>query len=154
RSLDGKSMGPAPFPEPQRVGARPRSRTLALSQLAVDSLVDGALHEGVSARVIAKLARRCRVPAIAAVLRELAADEGRHAAHGWTVVEWCYGENAEAVGPALAGAVHALPSEARSDLPAAAVDGAWEAWGIHGRVLEIQEYAAALARLRRRVEAL
>ena len=34
------------------------SRPVALAELAIDSLVDGALHEGVSARVIARLAAR------------------------------------------------------------------------------------------------
>jgi hypothetical protein len=48
----GRAWARGPFPEAQRVGTLPRSRTLALAKLAVDSLVDGALHEGVSARVI------------------------------------------------------------------------------------------------------
>lgn len=58
-AIDGQRMSPAPFPEAQRVATLPRSRRLALVKLAVDSLIDGALHEGVSARIIAKLALRC-----------------------------------------------------------------------------------------------
>ena len=89
RALDGRDVSPAPFPTAQRVATLPRVRAFALAKLAVDSLVDGALHEGVSARIIARLSRRCDVRGIRALLREIAADEGRHAAHGWAVVAWC-----------------------------------------------------------------
>jgi hypothetical protein len=153
RALDGRDVGPAPFPEAQRVGTLPRVRSAALAQLAVDSLVDGALHEGVSARVIAKLARRCDVPAIRAALKELAADEGRHAAHGWAVVEWCLDEGGAPVAGALEGALRALPAHAKPSLPSAAEYGAWERWGIHGARLEAEEYAAGRAHVVERVRA-
>jgi hypothetical protein len=150
-ALDGKPIGPAPFPEAQRVATLPRSRPLALAKLAVDSLVDGALHEGVSARIIAKLAQRCEVPAIRTVLKEIAADEGRHAAHGWAVVEWCRSEGGSSVDHALLGAIQVLPTEMKSELPAEAADGAWERWGVHGRRLEEQEYLVARRQLIERV---
>jgi hypothetical protein len=153
RALDGREIGPAPFPQAQRVGTLTRIRLLALARLAVDSLVDGALHEGVSARVIAKLAQRCRVPAVCAALKELAADEGRHAAHGWAVVEWCLAEGGAPVEDALLGALRALPERAQSALPVAAADGSWEHWGIHGARLEADEYAAGRAHLVGRVRA-
>ena len=152
RGLDGKSVSPGPFPQAQRVATLPRSRTLALAKLAVDSLVDGALHEGVSARIIAKLALRCEVPAIRAALKEIAADEGRHAAHGWTALAWCLDEGGRPVGHALLGAIRTLPREMRSDLPAAA-DGGWLRWGIHDHRLESGQYAAALAQVTTRVQA-
>ncbi len=153
RAIDGNSVSPGPFPQAQRVATLPRSRTLALAKIAVDSLVDGALHEGVSARVIAKLARRCEVPAIRSGLKEIAADEGRHAAHGWAVVEWCLDEGGRPVGQALVGAIHALPKEMRSVLPEPASDGGWERWGIHGHALEAEQYASALDHLTERVHA-
>jgi hypothetical protein len=153
RGLDGKSVSPGPFPQAQRVATLPRSRTLALSKLAVDSLVDGALHEGVSARIIAKLAQRCEVPAIRTALKEIAADEGRHAAHGWTVVAWCLEEGGRPVGHALLGAIRTLPREMRSDLPAAAAEGGWVRWGIHDHRLESEEYATALTQVTTRVQA-
>jgi hypothetical protein len=153
RGFDGKSVSPGPFPQAQRVATLPRSRTLALAKLAVDSLVDGALHEGVSARIIAKLGQRCEVPAIRAALKEIAADEGRHAAHGWTVVAWCLEQGGRPVGHALLGAIRTLPREMRSDLPAAAADGGWVRWGIHDHRLESEEYAAALAHVTARVQA-
>jgi len=153
-ALDGQPIGPAPFQQAQRVGALPRRRSLALAKLAVDSLVDGALHEGVSARVIVKLSRRCAVPAIRAALKEIAADEGRHAAHGWAVARWCLEEGGDRVAVALVAAVRALPKEIRSQLPDEAAAGRWECWGIHGHDLEAAEYAAARAHVVRRVRAM
>ena len=157
RSLDGQSVSPAPFLEASRARSRPRSRRLALATLAVDSLIDGALHEGLSARIVAKLAKRCEVPAIRDALKEIAADEGRHAAHGWEVTLWCVQEGGEPVVRALEGAVFALAKTVRSPLPEAARDGAWERFGIHGHALEEEEYGktradlvARVARLRER----
>jgi hypothetical protein len=153
-ALDGKVASPGPFPEAQRAHTLSSVRTVALAQLAALSLVDGALHEGVSARVIAKLARRARHPKIAAILKRIAADEGRHAAHGWDVVEWCLDQGGKPVAHALAGALRVLPKRMRSSLPDAAARGGWEPWGIHGEALEHEEYAAARADVLRRVERL
>jgi hypothetical protein len=151
RAIDGRIQSPGAFPEAARARTLPRSRTLALSQLAVDSLVDGALHEGVSARIIAKLARRCEAPAIQAILKEIAADEGRHARHGWDVVRWCLSEGGEPVARALEGAVRALPATMSSPMPARARDGGWERWGIMGVELEAEEHDATRADLERRI---
>jgi hypothetical protein len=154
RALDGRSESPGPFPEAQHAGGLPASRTLALAQLAVSSLVDGALHEGLSARVIARLARRCEEPAIRAALRELAADEGRHSAHGWEVVEWCLAAGGAPVARALRGALRAIPGHIDSDLPDGARGGAWEKYGIHGEALESEEHVKAREDLARRVNEL
>jgi hypothetical protein len=152
RALDGSNEGPGPFPEPQRARTLPGLRALALAKLAVDSLIDGALHEGVSARTIAVLVRRCQEPAIRAMLKELAADEGRHAAHGWDVVEWCLSEGGPVVAHALRGALPRLPSQPRSTLPEAARDGSWERWGIPGQALEAEQFAEARVQIGARVE--
>jgi hypothetical protein len=151
RAIDGRSESPGPFPEAQRVATLPRSRSLALATLAVDSLVDGALNEGVSARIIAKLARRAEVAEIRERLKEIAADEGRHAAHGWDVIEWCLAEGGTAVADALRGSIRALPLGMESQMPEASRSGAWERWGIHGSDLEAAEYAAARAQVVARV---
>jgi hypothetical protein len=151
RGFDGAVMGPAPFPEAQPAATLPQPRTLALARLAVDSLVDGALHEGVSARVIAKLAQRAEAPALRSALREIAADEGRHAAHGWAVVCWCLDEGGTPVAEALRGALRTLPEEMRSELPEPARNGDWERYGIHGHRLESEEYRATLAHVTERV---
>ena len=132
----------------------PQPRALALARLAVDSLVDGALHEGLSARIVARLARQCPEPTIRAVLSEIAADEGRHAAHGWDVVEWCLAEGGEAVASALRGAVASLPTKMATDLPEPARFGAWERWGIHSMATEREEHARARESIVCRVEKL
>ncbi len=151
RALDGKTEGPGPFPAARPRGVIPLGRTFALARLAADSLIDGALHEGVSARVLSKLSRRCEIPAIAGMLKEIARDEGRHAAHGWDVVLFCFHEAPGPVKRALEAALSAMPETMTSPLPTEAAGGGWERLGIHGHALESEEYAAALADLRARV---
>lgn len=151
RALDGSAEGPGPFPAAARVRPLSRVRTIALAELAVDSLVDGAVHEGVSARIVAKLARRSVDPALRAMLKEIAADEGRHARHGWDVVRFCLAEGGEPVARALEGAMRALPERMASPLPEAARDGSWERWGVMGDALESGEFAATRADVVRKV---
>lgn len=154
RAIDGEAIGPGAFPEAAAARTLSRTRPLALAELAVDSLVDGALHEGVSARVVAKLARRTTDPAIREVLRQIAADEGRHAAHGWDVVVWCVEEGGEGVLRALEGALTVLPRTMESSAPPEARDGGFERWGIGSAALEQQELDATRAMIERRVRAL
>jgi hypothetical protein len=154
RALDGRAASPAPWDEVASARTLSRIRTLALARLAVESLVDGALHEGVSARIIAQLARRCEDEAIARMLREIAADEGRHSAHGFEVTAWCLAQGGAPVAQALRGALRAIPDVMHSSLPAASHDGAWERHGIPGRALESDEYAKARTHVVRRVEQL
>jgi hypothetical protein len=154
RALDGKAEGPQPFPEAQTARTLIGNRGLALAQLAVDSLIDGALLEGFSARLIASLVDRCQDPATRAVLKELAADEGRHAKHGWDVLRWCLEEGGNPVAGALRGAIAAFPAEPRSALPEGARDGAWERYGIPGLALEAEAYRRMRAHVVERVEAL
>jgi hypothetical protein len=155
RALDGAAESPGAFPAALSARSSSLPRTAALARLAVDSLVDGALHEGVSARVIARLVKRCEDPATREALREIAADEGRHSAHGWDVVEWCLAEGGAPVGDALRGALRAIPERAKNtQLPEAARGGAWEPWGIHGAALEAEEYARARQDVLRRVQRL
>jgi hypothetical protein len=143
RSIDGRAESPAPFAEAQRARTLPGTRSLALAALAVDSLVDGALHEGVSARIIAKLARRTEDPVVRSILKRIAADEGRHARHGWDVVVWCLAGGGAVVASALEGALARLPVAMASAIPAGARAGAWERYGLIGAELEAAEYAAA-----------
>lgn len=150
-AIDGRVESPGAFPAAARARMLSRSRTLALAELAVDSLVDGALHEGVSARIIAKLAKRCEAPAIQSILKEIAADEGRHARHGWDVVRWCLTEGGEPVARALEGAVRALPEAMSSPILDEARDGSWERWGIMGEALEAEEHEATRVDLERRI---
>ncbi len=154
RAFDGAATGPAPFPEVRALPLLAGPRPLRLARLAVDSLIDGALHEGASARIAAALAERCDDPTLRAVLAEIAADEGRHSAHGWEVVEWCLDEGGATVAHALSGAAHSLPSESRSEGPRPAAIGAWERWGIHGDALTREKLAESRAHAVDRVAAL
>jgi hypothetical protein len=53
----------------------------------------------------------------------------------------------------LLGALRTLPDQMHSDLPAGAVEGGWERWGIHGRELERSAYTAGRAHVVSRVQA-
>ena len=154
RALDGRALGPGAFPAAAQVPSPSRVRVVALATLAVDSLLDGAMSEGVSARLAAALAQRCEDGPIRAALKVIAADEGRHAAHGWDVVAWCLAEGGTPVARALQGAVRGLSTRVRPRLATLADDGAWERWGIHGHALEAEAYASALADVGRRVQRL
>lgn len=150
RAIDGKNESPSSFPEAARARTLSRIRNVALAELAVDSLIDGALHEGVSARIVAKLARRAADPSIRAILKQIAADEGRHSAHGWEVVKFCLAEGGAPVAHALASAVGVLPNAMATPLPSDAAAGGWERWGIMGSALEAAEYVKARASVLRR----
>jgi hypothetical protein len=154
KALDGRDVGPGPFPEAQSARTLPGNRTLALAKLAVDSLIDGALHEGLSARVLGKLAKRCEEPDARALLLELAADEGRHSAHGWDAVAWCLKEGGAPVAYALRAAAATLSEHPPTELPPQAQDGSWEAYGIHGAALEKEQHALARAAVMTRVDRL
>ncbi len=154
RAIDGRSVSPGAFPEAARMPSLSRVRLVALAALAVDSLIDGAIHEGVSARLAATVAQRCDEGPVRDALKTIAADEGRHAAHGWDVVEWCVAEGGAPVVRALIGALEGLPKRARERLPTEADEGSWERWGIHGHALEADSYERALDDARRRVQRL
>lgn len=137
RSLDGVAESPAPFPDAR---AQKRlftiSRKVALTQIALDALVDGVLNEGIAARLLAQLAARCSLPVLAPLLRGMAADESRHAAHSWEIIEWCLQEGGDFVATALESASRSLPRTVCSALPVQARDGAWETWGVQGVEME------------------
>lgn len=148
RRLDGKNDGPREFS-----AARSRlfafgPKKLRLAQLAVESLIDGALNEGISARTVGELAREVTDPKIKEMLQAIAADEGRHAAHGFEIVKWCVEEGGYAVQVALQSAIAALPAAAEGKkLAEAATDGRWEKFGIPSRAREDRAYAAAAKKL-------
>ena len=152
RAIDGRTVSPGAFPEAAHLPSLSRVRVVALASLAVDSLIDGAINEGVSARLAATVALRCEEGAFRDALKTIAADEGRHAAHGWDVVEWCVAEGGAPVVHALHGALSGLPKRARERLATAADEGSWERWGIHGHALEAESYARTLDDARRRVQ--
>lgn len=151
-ALDGRKLQPGPIEV--AVEASPgRSREQRLAALAVESLVDGALHEGLSARVLSRLGRGCEVEAIRALVLSLAADEGRHAAHAWDVVDHCVDAGGTFVVDAVRAVAAALPDEHAATLPAWAADGQAVPFGVHGAEMERAAYRETLAALRTRVAA-
>lgn len=155
RDIDGLSESPSPFPD-----ARARrflftgSRSIALTQIAIDALADGVLNEGIAARLLAQLAKNCDVPALSSILREMAADESRHASHSWDIVAWCVESGGTVVAKALRGAVKGMPRKVCSALPAGAREGAWERWGVHGVAMEALAFAKTRESARAKLEAL
>lgn len=152
RALDGRLLSPGPLPEATTAGALDGAdRTERLIELAVASLVDGALQEGTSARVLARLWPDVAEPKISAMVRRIAADEGKHAAHAWDVVAWCAREGGPSVVRALRSAAASLPDTIRTMHPPEARDGSWQRYGIVGVDLEQQMYSDAVAHVQRRV---
>ncbi len=155
RSLDGRLLEPGPLPHANLGPSMLRfSRTASLAHLAVESLIDGALNEGTSARAVAKLARRVTNARVRHVLLAIARDEGRHAAHGWHVLEWCVREGGDPVRAAIRGALRALPTKMGSSLVAEGDDARWEVWGIPGRDVTEESFAEVRASLMARAQAL
>lgn len=140
RALDGQAQSPAPFPEAHTRRALSPRREVALAAIAVDALADGALNEGIAARLLARLAAASASPALGAVLHAMATDEARHAKDSWDVVAWCLDEGGELVRRALARAAETMPLHLGSPLPPEARDGAWCAWGVQSVALEVAEY--------------
>lgn len=62
-------------------------RSLRLGLLALDSLFDGCLNEGVAARLAGGAALRCEGE-LGKALGGIAEDEARHAELAWEIVEW------------------------------------------------------------------
>ncbi len=145
--LDGRALGPGAFPKAARALPHQGSRAQRLAQLATEALVDGALNEGVSARVVAELARTAEGPA-RRVLLEVARDEARHAAHAMHVLRWCVEAGGQEVIHALEIELEDLPTK-----PAAPTHGAYEdeAFGIPSQTRIERVYVEVRARLNTRV---
>jgi hypothetical protein len=80
-------------------------------RLAIGSLVDGCLNEGIAADVAANGARGARDPIVRDTLQMIAADEERHAELAWSVLAWCLDTGGETVRAAVAARVARLTDE-------------------------------------------
>lgn len=154
RELDGQDLGPGRFAEAARPTGSRGPRALRLSRLAVESLVDGAINEGISARVIAQLSKSVKDERVERVLRTIARDEARHAAHGFQVVRWCLQEGGQPVALTLAKTIAKLPDRLGDTLHPGAADGRWECWGLPGHAREQRAYREVLARVVARTQRL
>ena len=83
--FDGRARGPAAFP----AAAWPTDHAPSFLRLARDTLRDGCVFEGASARVAEELAALDGGRAdTRRALATIAVDEARHAAHAWEVLAW------------------------------------------------------------------
>lgn len=93
---------------PARPRRHPRSRTVWLARLAVESVLDGCVNEGAAAaRLEAEAATAA--PELAAVLAAIAADERRHERLAWDIVDWCVAAGGRPVERAVGVARRRLP---------------------------------------------
>lgn len=112
RAYSGVAWTGAELPAPE-VGA------VELAQLAVASLHDGCVGEGVAADLAVAMAARARDPIVASSLATIADDEARHAELAWSVVELCVARGGAPVRRALAstGTRAPVPSSGPIALP-------------------------------------
>lgn len=152
--IDGAEASPAPFPEAHTRRALPAHRPRALARIAVDALTDGALNEGIAARLLGQCGRDCAEPALAELLGGMAADESRHAQDSWDVIAWCLQEGGDVVHRALRQARASMPDTMGSSLPDDAREGAWTGWGVQSVALEARAYAAVRGHAQERLLAM
>jgi hypothetical protein len=86
-------------------------------RLAVGSLLDGCLAEGLAADVAARGAGQAADPVIASTLTTIAADEARHAELAWDVLVWCLIEGGADTRAAVAARLVRLDDELTPRLP-------------------------------------
>ncbi len=86
----------------RRIGGRAHRRRRHLARIAVESYRDGWLNEGASAADMEERARGAESPDERRAYERIAADERRHAELGRDIVLWCFEEDPQSVGRALA----------------------------------------------------
>jgi hypothetical protein len=122
----GEPLAPVRFDDAARMSA-----SGDLAALAIETLVDGCINETVAAALAEAAGSAAEDPAVAAALREIAADEARHAELAWRIVAWCV----RAGEPGLLEALRevAAAAAAAADSPGSpAADGALAAHGVLG----------------------
>ncbi len=153
--FDGREVRPGAFPTGAARATR-GPRSIRLCRLAVESLIDGAINEGVSARVVAEMSKDVEDEKVAEVLRSIARDEGRHAVHGFEVLAWCIQVGGRPVIAAVESALAHLPTTLGHGLTKDAADGRWERFGIPSRARETAAFEVVrertIQRTRRLIE--
>lgn len=144
QAFDGKILRPAAFPVVSTATMILHWRLLSLCRIGVSAIVDGALYESVSARIMAKMSKKCDDKVLGQKLKELAEDEFRHSAHGWEIAKWCIAEGGEFVMLAIHSAWYFVPKTRRLRFSGLyAREGALERYGVHQEELENVEYVRA-----------
>lgn len=91
--------------------------TIDLTRLAIGSLVDGCLAEGIASDVAARGETMAAEPAIRATLATIAREEAGHAELAWDVLAWCLETGSDVVRTAVVTRVEALGDEVTPRLP-------------------------------------
>ena len=118
-----------------------------LASLAIETLLDGCINETVAAALAGFASESASDPAVAAVLRDVADDEARHAELAWRIVAW----SVRSSGPDLLGALHETLAAAAA-APIAASPDARDDLAAHG-VLGDAAHAATRAAVLREIVA-
>lgn len=145
--IDGEMHSPAAFPEVHHAKSRSTVHAKALQELAIEGLIDGALYEGVAADLLAKLAHEAATPFLQETLHGIAADERRHAEHGWEILQWCIQTGGLDVVQAVQHAWAQIPQHIAPTVSPETADGSLTAFGVHGAQLEAACYEARYAQL-------
>jgi hypothetical protein len=131
-----------------------RDGAIDLTRLAVGSLVDGCLAEGIAADVAARGAARATEPVIHQALAMIAHDEAGHAELAWDVLAWCLAHGDDAVRAAVVARIDVLDRELAPRLPdlPGVDDAALARYGVIGQdvlgALATARVAAVQARAR------
>jgi hypothetical protein len=111
RAITGVAHTAGPIP-----ALASRSSRIDHVRLAIDSLVDGCVAEGIAADVAQRDARLAGEPIIRETLRVIARDEAGHAELAWDVLAWCLDVGGERVQRAVAARVDQLDRNAHGRL--------------------------------------
>ena len=107
RAYGGETWTAGPIPGLGR-GA---GREIDLVRLAIGSLVDGCVNEGIAADVAGNGARAAEDPVVRDALAMIAGDEESHAELAWAVLAWCLDAGGEPVRAAVAARAARLDAE-------------------------------------------
>ncbi len=116
RAITGVAHTAGPIPALASSGSR-----IDHVRLAIDSLVDGCVAEGIAADVARDGAALAGEPVIRDTLARIAREEAGHAELAWDVLGWCLESGGERVHRAVAARVERLATELAPRMPA--IDG-------------------------------
>ncbi len=104
----GRSMRHGRLRRPLRL---PRSRTIELCAVAVETLLDDVLLEAYASRMAAARAERATDPRVHDTLQQMSIDDAAHAALGRDIVDWCLQVGGQPVRDAVRATALDLPTD-------------------------------------------
>ncbi|HEY5927686.1 MAG TPA: ferritin-like domain-containing protein [Kofleriaceae bacterium] len=113
RALTGEPHTAGPI---EALGSE-RAGSIDLTRLAIGSLVDGCIGEGIASDVASRSARDVAEPTLRATLEMIGREEATHAELAWDVLAWCLERGDVSLHRAVAARVEALATEMTPRLP-------------------------------------